>query len=499
MSDRPVEIDEMDYMDEMDEMDEIGERDEIDGLAGLAPASPALAGPLPPGWRVACLADLARDRGRYGSGAPARPYHAALPRYVRITDIDDSGKLRPDSWAGIDEREAGPHLLQPGDLLFARSGATAGKTYLYDPRDGACAHGGYLVRFALREDRCVPAFVAQWTQSAGYRNWLRSTLRRAAQPNVNAAELAAMPVPVPPLAEQRAIAHVLGACDAVIDRSARIVVQLGCVLASMLRDLLARGIGPEGRLRDPAAAPGGFRDTPLGPLPRAWRVAPVAELLAEVEPAMRSGPFGSELRKSELAPEGAPLLGIDNVQVDHFVRVYRRFVRPDRFASLQRYAVRPGDVLVTIMGTVGRSCVVPHDVGQALSSKHIWTLTLDPERYLPALASLQFNHAPWVQAHFAREGQGGTMTAIRSDTLRTTLLPVPPIDEQRRILRALEHLRGRVAAERTLIERRERLRERLREDLLTGRVRVTDPDRVARLAAAESGAVPMRGGDPAAS
>jgi type I restriction enzyme S subunit len=461
-------------------------------LGAPGPAVPILSGPLPPGWTMARLSDLARERGRYGSGAPAQPYDAALPRYVRITDIDDRGKLRSDSWASIDEALAGPHLLRSGDLLFARSGATAGKTYLYDPRDGTCAHGGYLVRFALRSDVCVPAFVAQWTRSAGYRNWLRGTLRRAAQPNINAAELAALPVPLPPLEEQRAIAQVLRACDDVIDRSARIVEQLGRVLASMLRDLLTRGVTLEGRLRDPDAEPGQHHDTPLGRLPRTWQVLPVARLLADVEPAMRSGPFGSELRKAELAPEGVPLLGIDNVQVDRFVRVYRRFVRPDRIEPLRRYAVRPGDVLITIMGTVGRSCVVPHDIGEALSSKHIWALTLDPRRYLPLLASLQFNHAPWVQAHFAREGQGGTMTAIRSHTLRTTLLPVPPILEQRCMANRLGRLRDRVATERAVLGRRERLRERLREDLVTGRVRITDPAEFADLAARIEG-----GEDPA--
>lgn len=444
----------------------------LDEIGDEAPAPALLASALPPGWTMACLGELARERGRYGSSAPARPYDASLPRYVRITDIDDSGKLRLDSRASLDDVLAEPHLLRPGDLLFARSGATAGKTYLYDPRDGACAHGGYLVRFALRDEVCEPAFVAQWTRSTGYRDWLRGTLRRGAQPNINAAELAALPVPLPPLAEQRAIAHVLAASDDVIDRSERIVRQLERVLASMLRDLLTRGITSQGRLRDPLATPGEHRDTLLGRLPRAWDVAPVGELLANVEPAMRSGPFGSELRKAELAPAGVPLLGIDNVQVDHFVRVYRRFVRTDQIGPLWRYAVRPGDVVVTIMGTVGRSCLVPHDIGQALSSKHIWTLTLDAQRYLPLLASLQFNHAPWVQAHFAREGQGGTITAIRSDTLRTTLLPVPPMDEQRAILAALEHLRCAVAAERALLARREHVRERLRQDLLTGRVRV---------------------------
>lgn len=457
-----------------------GGHDDHEGDPSADLASPGLAGlpgPLPPGWTLATLAELAHERGRYGSTAPAQPYDARLPRYVRITDIDDTGRLRSDSWASIPESLAEPHRLRPGDLLFARSGATAGKTYLYDPRDGACAHGGYLVRFALRDDRCVPAFVAQWTLSRTYWTWLRATLRQAAQPNVNAAELAALPVPRPPLDEQRAIARVLAACDQTIDASARIVEKLGRVLAGLVRDLLTRGVvpGEGGRLRDPAREPGAFHDTPLGRLPRHWQVLPVARLLADVDPAMRSGPFGSELRKSELVSEGVPLLGIDNVQVDEFVPVYRRFVHPEKQGDLRRYAVRPCDVLITIMGTVGRSCVVPHDIGDALSSKHIWTLSFDRGRYVPLLASLQFNHAPWVGAHFTRGGQGGTMTAIRSDILRSTLLPVPPIEEQHCIVHALERVRARIAAERALLAMRQRLRERLREDLVTGRVRIADP------------------------
>src|SRR5690606_21652030 len=124
--------------------------------------------------------------------------------------------------------------------------------------------------------------------------------------------------------------------------------------------------------------------------------------------AMRSGPFGSELKKSDLAEDGIPLLGIDNVDVDVFVPRYKRFVSRGRAARFARYLVRPGDVMITIMGTVGRSCVVPPGVGRALSSKHVWTLTFDPARYVPELASLQFNHACWVRDHFRRDEQGGT-------------------------------------------------------------------------------------------
>ena len=121
---------------------------------------------------------------------------------------------------------------------------------------------------------------------------------------------------------------------------------------------------------------------------------------------MRSGPFGSALLSSELVDEGVPLLGIDNVQRERFVADYRRFVTPAKANELRRYRVFPRDLMITIMGTVGRCCVAPLAVDIALSSKHVWTLTLDTDRYLPELACLQMNYSPWALAHFGRERTG---------------------------------------------------------------------------------------------
>jgi len=111
-------------------------------------------------------------------------------------------------------------------------------------------------------------------------------------------------------------------------------------------------------------------------------------LLGDIDPAMRSGPFGSALLKQELVEAGLPLLGIDNVHTERFVADYTRFVTPKKFAQLVvRYAVRPDDLMITIMGTVGRCCLVPEDIGQALSSKHTWTISLNQNTYSPYLAS----------------------------------------------------------------------------------------------------------------
>src|SRR5690606_30956314 len=196
-------------------------------------------------------------------------------------------------------------------------------------------------------------------------------------------QLTGAPVLLPTLPEQRRIAEVLDAVDQAIQQTEALIAKLEQVKAGLLHDLLTRGLDEHGELRDPVAHPEQFRDSPLGRIPKPWSIEPIAALLADVEPAMRSGPFGSELLASELVSEGIPLLGIDNVYPERFVSRYIRFVSRSKFLQLRRYAVRPNDVMITIMGTVGRSCLVPEGIGDALSSKHVWTLTLDPNRYSP--------------------------------------------------------------------------------------------------------------------
>lgn len=108
-------------------------------------------------------------------------------------------------------------------------------------------------------------------------------------------------------------------------------------------------------------------------------------------------------------------------------------VSPKKFTELAKYAVRKKDVIITIMGPVGRCCVVPETVEVALSSKHLWTMTFDVDKVIPRLICWQLNYSAWVKSWFRRATQGGIMDAIQSSTLKRLVLPVPAMDEQLRI------------------------------------------------------------------
>jgi len=101
----------------------------------------------------------------------------------------------------LDDRE--PYRLVPGDLLFARSGNTVGKSFLYRQEDGLCAFAGYLIRFQADLEQVTPWYLFAMTQTGYYQNWVEARKRVAGQPNINGKEYASLQIACPPISLQQ--------------------------------------------------------------------------------------------------------------------------------------------------------------------------------------------------------------------------------------------------------------------------------------------------------
>jgi type I restriction enzyme S subunit len=141
----------------------------------------------------------------YGASEPSEFAVPSHPRFIRITDIDDDGSLRDDTFRSLEPDVATPYLLRRGDLLFARSGATVGKTLLFAGEDGSACFAGYLIRFRANTERVLPSFVYAVTQSAYYWWCIREGSIQATIQNFSAEKYGDIVIAVPPLKEQCAI------------------------------------------------------------------------------------------------------------------------------------------------------------------------------------------------------------------------------------------------------------------------------------------------------
>lgn len=204
----------------------------------------------PKGWPVVPLAELCRLVGEYGAGVASKSYDPSLPRYIRITDITEGGKLTNDPVSPAGQpSEWASYLLEPGDLLFARSGATVGKTYLHRASNGQCVFAGYLIRFRTRTDRLLPEYLFQFTKTAAYRKWVDARQRVVAQPNINARQYGyELLIPCPPVELQKLLAERLRSVENIEHMESAAISEADALFASLQHrafsgDLVSAGRG----------------------------------------------------------------------------------------------------------------------------------------------------------------------------------------------------------------------------------------------------------------
>jgi len=151
------------------------------------------------GYNIKTIEEIAEGKLSYGSGASAVAYNGET-RYIRITDINEDGTLNKGvvSPSEIDKR----YLLNDGDILFARSGATVGKTFRYRSCYGNCIYAGYLIRLIPNKNLVHPDYVYSFTKTKYYQEFIESNKKVVAQPNINAQQYGKLAICVPPLSEQ---------------------------------------------------------------------------------------------------------------------------------------------------------------------------------------------------------------------------------------------------------------------------------------------------------
>ena len=201
------------------------------------------------------MGDVA-ERFEYGLNAAATEFDGAN-KYLRITDIDDDTReFRLDDLTTpqANLEICSNYLLEEGDLLFARTGASVGKTYLYRPFDGKVYFAGFLIRARIGNE-ADPEFVFQSTLTERYQRYISITSQRSGQPGVNAQEYAEFEIPLPLLPEQREIGSLLHNLDNLITLHQRKHDRL-VVLKKALLDKMF----PRDGSRFPELRFGGFTD-----------------------------------------------------------------------------------------------------------------------------------------------------------------------------------------------------------------------------------------------
>ena len=157
------------------------------------------------------LDSLTLGKSEYGAQSASAEYDSNRPRYIRITDINDDGTLNNDIVSSANIEDDQRYKLTYGDFLFARMGATVGKTYAYKSGDQIFA--GYLIRYKLNLQKIMPEYLFAYTKLEKYKKWVLLNQSGAAQPGINAKKYGSLQIPLAPLEEQRAFTNFVRQTD----------------------------------------------------------------------------------------------------------------------------------------------------------------------------------------------------------------------------------------------------------------------------------------------
>lgn len=179
----------------------------IDPDVRLKDSSIDWLGEIPEGWEVKKLKYVLSDRLKYGANESALFDNRDDPRYIRITDFGNDGKLREDTYKSLPIETAEEYLLQNGDILFARSGATVGKTFQFKNYNEMACFAGYLIKASPNQNIIASDFLYFFTKSSIYERWKEGIFNQSTIQNIGADKYAYLDIPLPSIQAQTAIVH----------------------------------------------------------------------------------------------------------------------------------------------------------------------------------------------------------------------------------------------------------------------------------------------------
>lgn len=365
-------------------------------------------------------------------------------------------------------------LLKRGDIAVCMSNgskALVGKAAPFlDSQDELYTVGAFCSVFRPT-DAGASAFISFIFQSKEYRKNLDLALAGSAINNLRNADLEAFGCDIPPPNEQLKIAEVLDTLDTAIHETEAIIAKLKAVKQGLLHDLLTRGIDANGELRPPQAeAPHLYKPSPLGWIPKEWGAGTIGSYL-DGEQGIKPGPFGSSIKKESYSESGFKVYGQEQV-IGGDQEIGNYFVPLRKFQELQDFSVEADDVLISLVGTIGKVLVLKKPLAPGLINPRLMRLRPDTRIAHPEFIGFLISSDSFVRQVIANAG-GGTMPVINKRIISNIRVPLVSSDEQQEILKRRNSIDQRISWESTELEKLKALKSGLMDDLLTGHVRVT--------------------------
>jgi len=383
-------------------------------------------GEVPAHWNVMALRRCLIDhrQGYYSES----DYVDSGVKLLRITDLQDFGKINFEHCPKVkDCNELKPFLLEESDFVFARTGG-AGTFGLVDKITEPVAYASYLIRFRF-QNTVNPKFLSYFFLSSGFRAAVRQNIHGGVNQNIHAEDIKNQFSTFPLNSEQVVIAEFLdretAKIDELVEEQQRLIELLKEKRQAVISHAVTHGLNPHVKLK-----PSGIEW--LGDVPAHWEVKRIKHLSARISSG-KTPSGGSEV----YVYEGVTFLRSQNVYDEGLYLDDVVFITETVDEAMASSRVSAGDILLNITGaSIGRSCLVPQNLGPANVNQHVCVIRLkDPSKasfvgwvFKSKIVKDQIDYA---QNGAAREG-------LNFAQIGEIILLLPPVVERETITAFLE-------------------------------------------------------------
>lgn len=336
------------------------------------------------------LKDVCIRHGEYGSNTASIPFEEGLPRYIRITDLNYDGGLNENMVAPRDLDSK--YLLAKGDFLFARTGATVGKTYCH--KNGHALYAGYLIRYVTDKKILDPEFLASFTRTPIFWRWVQGQMKVGAQPNISSRQYDNLPVPVPSKNEQNSFLAIVRQAD-----------------KSKFDGFKSQFIEMFGN--------------PINNT-KNWKISSLKDACVLVS----DGPFGSNLKSCHYVQEGVRVIRLQNICQGQFNDTDRAYISNEHYKTLKRYTCNPGEIVIATLGEPNlRACIIPDYIKLSINKADCIHVIPKSDLLNPVFVCSYFNSTQVL--HLATSDIHGTTRArIAGGQVANFPVFLPPIKLQ---------------------------------------------------------------------
>ena len=177
----------------------------------------------------------------------------------------------------------------------------------------------------------------------------------------------------------------------------------------------------------------------IGEVPEGWKIKKIKYLIKQTKDGIKIGPFGSALSNKTLDNGDYNVYGQANLVNSDFTTT-KNTINQNTFNNLSSYEVIPGDICVSMMGTIGKCKVVPHNIHRGIMDSHLIKIRLNDNEMISEFFEYVYDkdNSPVCFTQMQYEKTGSIMDGLNTSIVKRIYLPTPPISEQHRIAAFLD-------------------------------------------------------------